>query len=79
MTPEIQSLKDCLASVPDPRKKRGVRFPFVPMLLLALLGLISRQTTLQGIIDHARYHWAVLGQALGFTTAFGVPYSGPQI
>lgn len=75
MTSEIRSLQTCLASIPDPRKKRGVRFPFVPMLLLALVGLLSRQVTMQSIIDHASLHWEVIGSILGFVTAFGVPHA----
>lgn len=75
MSREIQSLRACLKSVPDPRKKRGVRFPFVPMLLLALIGLLSRQVSLQGIIDHAGLHWTILGPGLGFGLEFGVPHA----
>ncbi|GAB4497578.1 MAG: hypothetical protein OHK0052_09420 [Anaerolineales bacterium] len=43
------------------------------MLLLALVGLLSRQVTLQGMIDHASLHWDVLGLALGFVSAFRIP------
>src|SRR5512147_2557231 len=75
MSPEIESLQTCLQSVPDPRKKRGVRFPLVPMLLLGLVGLLARQSTLQSIIDHARLHWSILGPGLGFVLAFGVPHA----
>jgi hypothetical protein len=53
MSPEVQSLQTCLQAVPNPRKKRGARFPFVPMLMLAIIGLMSRQISLQGIMDHA--------------------------
>lgn len=76
MDPELKSLQTCLeAHVTDPRKKRGVRFPFIPMLLLTLVGLLARQTTLQAIIDHATLHWTLLGPALGFTLAFGAPHA----
>lgn len=75
MSSEIQSLQACLASLPDPRKKRGVRFPFASMLLLALVGLLSRQTTLQAIVDHARLHWDTLAPAMGFASAFGAPHA----
>ena len=75
MSPEIESLQTCLQSVPDPRKKRGVRFPLVPMLLLGLVGLLARQSTLQSIIDHAGLHWTILGPALGFVMAFGVSHA----
>ena len=75
MSPEIKGLQTCLQSVPDPRKKRGVRFPLVPMLLLGLVGLLAGQSTLQSIIDHAALHWSILGSALGFVLAFGVPHA----
>lgn len=75
MSPEVQSLQTCLQTVPDPRKKRGVRFPFVPMLMLAIIGLMSRQISLQGIMDHAGLQWEVLGVALGFALKFGVPHA----
>lgn len=75
MSPEIKSLQTCLQSVPDPRKKRGVRFPLVPMLLLGLVGLLAGQSTLQSIIDHAALHWSILGPALGFVLVFGVPHA----
>jgi hypothetical protein len=45
------------------------------MLMLAIIGLVSRQTTLQGIIDHAGLEWTVLGGALGFVLKFGVPHA----
>jgi len=45
------------------------------MLMLALIGLVSRQTTLQGTIDHAHLQWSVLGPTLGFVLKFGVPHA----
>jgi hypothetical protein len=75
MERDVQSLQSCLQSVPDPRKKRGIRFPFVPMLMLTLIGVLSRQVNLQGIIDHAQLHWAILGPGLGFVLGFGVPHA----
>jgi hypothetical protein len=75
MNRDVQSLQSCLQRVPDPRKKRGIRFPLVPMLMLALIGLLSRQVTLQGIIDHATLQWAILGPGLGFVLGFGVPHA----
>jgi predicted transposase YbfD/YdcC len=52
-----------------------VRFPLVSLLLLTLVGLLARQTTMQGIIDHAGLQWAILGPALGFAIVFGVPHA----
>lgn len=75
MSPEIKGLQTCLQSVPDPRKKRGVRFQLAPMLLLGLVGLLAGQNSLQSIIDHAALHWSILGPALGFVMVFGVPHA----
>jgi hypothetical protein len=75
MDPDIKSLQSCLEGITDPRKKRGVRFPLVPMLLVTLVGLLARQISLQAIVDHAALHWAVLGAGLGFSPAFGVPHA----
>lgn len=68
------SLLECVAEVPDPRKRRGVRHPFVGMLVIALIGLISRQVDMQAIVDHFAQHWESLGPILGFKPWFGVPH-----
>jgi hypothetical protein len=74
MDQAVVSLIECLSAVPDPRRRRGVRHPFVGMLVVALLGLIARQTDLQAIIDHFALHWQVLGPRLGFKPWFGIPH-----
>jgi hypothetical protein len=72
---ETLRLKECLSDISDPRQSRGIRFPFVAMLLLAFVGLLARQTNLQAIIDHAALHWDTLGPALGFRLWFDVPHA----
>ena len=73
--PERVSLRDLLMKrITDPRKRRGVRYPFHAVLLLALIGLMARQIDLQAIIDYADEHWASVGPALGFHPWFGVPH-----
>jgi hypothetical protein len=75
LNPEVLNLKECLSSIPDPRRRRGIRHPFVGMLMLALVGLLARQTNLQAIIDHGDGHWDTLGLELGFLPRFGVPHA----
>lgn len=74
MEQEVASLMECLATIPDPRKPRGIRHPFVGMLVIALLGLIARQVDLAAIIDHCAQHWPTLGPRLGFRPWFGIPH-----
>ena len=74
MEQEAMSLIDCLATIPDPRKPRGVRHPFVGMLVIALIGLMARQTDLVAIIDYFAEHWETLGPRLGFKYWFGLPH-----
>lgn len=74
MEQEVASLMECLATIPDPRKPRGVRHPFVGLLALALIGLIARQVDLTAIGDHFGQHWSILGPRLGFKPWFGIPH-----
>jgi hypothetical protein len=71
---EVVSLIECLATIPDPRKPRGVRHPFVGMLVIALIGLMARQVDLVAIIDYFAEHWTTLGPRLGFKPWFGLPH-----
>ena len=59
-------LLDMLAEVPDPRKKKGIRHPFVPMLVLTVVGLLCGQRSYTAIAKWARLH-PDLPRALGFT------------
>ena len=45
-----------LAEVPDPRKKKGIRHPFVPMLVLTVVGLLCGQRSYTAIAKWARLH-----------------------
>ncbi len=73
--PDRVSLRTLLIMhIADPRKRRGVRYPFHALLLLALVGLMAQETDLQAIIDYADEHWASVGPALGFHPWFGVPH-----
>jgi len=74
MDQDALTLMRCLAAIPDPRQPRGVRHPFVGMLTLAIIGLMSRQVDLQAIRDHSAEHWSTLGPELGFSPWFGVPH-----
>ena len=72
---EAKSLRDLIVSrIADPRKRRGVRYPFHALVMLALLGLMAQETDLQAIIDYASEEWPVLAPALGFHPWFGVPH-----
>jgi predicted transposase YbfD/YdcC len=52
---QYTTLMDVLAAVPDPRKARGKRYPWMLLLTLIAAGLASGQQTV-----HAIAHWAVL-------------------
>jgi len=67
MAAPLPSLLDAFAQVNDPRKPRGVRHPFTPILALAFLGLLCRQTDFACLQRWAADHWGVLKGALGFT------------
>lgn len=62
-----ESLFECLAEIPDPRKARGIRHPFQAVLRLTLLGLVSGQTTMAHLVLFGEKHWARLKEPLGFT------------
>src|SRR5689334_7532683 len=66
MAAPLTSLLDALAQIDDPRRPRGVRHPFTPMLALTFLGLLCRQTDFASIQRWAADHWEVLKPALGF-------------
>jgi len=45
------SLRDALARVPDPRARRGVRYPFIELLHLIVCAVISGARTLTMITE----------------------------
>ena len=59
-------LLDMLAEVPDPRKKKGIRHPLVPMLALTVVGLLCGQRSYTAIAKWARLY-PDLRKTLGFT------------
>ncbi|MEI6243093.1 MAG: ISAs1 family transposase [Chlamydiota bacterium] len=63
---EANTLFSYLESIPDPRKKRGVRYHFQSILKLVILGFVSRMVCLEHIVEWAENNWEVLKTALGF-------------
>ena len=54
-----------LRSIPDARMRRGVRFPAWYLLLVSVLGILSRCQSLRDLERFAIRHHAVLTEALG--------------
>jgi hypothetical protein len=54
-----------LRAIPDPRMRRGVRIPSWYLLLVAVLGILSRCQSLRDLERFAKRHHAVLTEALG--------------
>jgi hypothetical protein len=54
-----------LKAIPDARMRRGVRIPAWYLLLVAVLGILSRCESLRDLERFARRHHAVLTDALG--------------
>jgi hypothetical protein len=54
-----------LKAIPDPRMRRGVRIPSWYLLLVAVLGILSRCQSLRDLERFAERHHGVLSEALG--------------
>jgi hypothetical protein len=54
-----------LKAIPDARMRRGVRIPAWYLLLVAVLGILSKCESLRDLERFARRHHAVLTEALG--------------
>ena len=54
-----------LKAIPDARMRRGVRFPAWYLLLVAVLGILSRCQSLRDLERFARRHHGVLTEVLG--------------
>jgi len=54
-----------LRAIPDPRMRRGVRFPGWYLLLVGVLGIVSGCQSLRDLERFAGRHHAVLTQSLG--------------
>ena len=69
--PEIAStatdldLISYLKAIPDARMRRGVRFPAWYLLLVAVLGILSRCQSLRDLERFARRRHTVLTESLG--------------
>ncbi len=61
-----------LRSIPDVRKRRGVRFPSLYLLLVAVLGILSGCQSLRDLERFAIRHHTVLNKALGSAPSSGV-------
>lgn len=62
--PQYSSLLEALAVVPDPRKARGKRYPWLLLLILLAAGLASGQQTARAIAQWIRLHADELKLAL---------------
>src|SRR5947209_17592930 len=60
------SLVECLATVPDPRKPRGLIHPLTAVLSLTVVALLAGQKSLEAIAQFGRDHGKALAFALGF-------------
>jgi len=54
-----------LKAIPDARMRRGVRIPAWYLLLVAVLGILSKCESLRDLERFARRHHAVLTESLG--------------
>jgi hypothetical protein len=63
------SLQDALAAIPDPRSRRGRRFPLVPCLCLVALGILIGRKSIAAILDLHEDYGDGLPLALGFPRA----------
>jgi DDE_Tnp_1-associated/Transposase DDE domain len=61
------SLPDVLATLPDPRSRRGRRHPLAAVLGLVTLGLLLGRKSLDAIAQLGRNYGPPLAHALGFT------------
>jgi len=62
-----QTLFDALERIPDPRRKRGVRHPFQPILRFVIWGFASNLVAVEHMVAYAKGPWKRLGKALGFS------------
>ncbi len=60
------SLIELLGELPDPRDRRGIRYPLVPVLALCLVAILAGHTSLSAISQFGRLRKHRLAHALGF-------------
>jgi hypothetical protein len=61
------SLVEVLATIPDPRDRRGCRHPLTAVLSLTAVALLAGMKSLEAIAQFGRDHGVPLAHALGFT------------
>lgn len=59
-------LFECLQSIPDPRKKRGIRHPFHSTLKFVLLGFACRLVAIEHMVAFFTPIWNQIKEPLGF-------------
>jgi DDE_Tnp_1-associated/Transposase DDE domain len=59
-------LFECLQTIPDPRKKRGVRHPFQSVLQFVLLGFTCRLVAIEHMVAFFDSIWDQIKEPLGF-------------
>jgi predicted transposase YbfD/YdcC len=64
-------LVEALATVPDPRKRRGRRHPLKAVLALSVVAILAGCKSLEAIARFGREHGPALTHALGFTRGEG--------
>jgi hypothetical protein len=64
---ERLSLVEALATVPDPRKRKGTRHPLTAVLSLTAVAILAGCKSLEAVAQFGREHGLPLRHALGFT------------
>ncbi|HKB37333.1 MAG TPA: ISAs1 family transposase [Gemmataceae bacterium] len=64
---ERLSLVEALASVPDPRKRKGTRHPLTAVLSLSVVAVLAGCKSLEAIAQFGKEHGLPFRHALGFT------------
>jgi predicted transposase YbfD/YdcC len=63
--PQYTNLRAALAAVPDPRRRRGQRYPWPALLTLIAAALVSGQQNLRAIAQWVAEHAAEVGPTVG--------------
>jgi len=61
-----KTLLNAFSGLDDPRCRRGVRHPFAGIVVLMLLGMLSRIREMEVLVRWATVHWDQLKDPLGF-------------
>ena len=64
---DLTTLAAVLATVPDLRHRRGIRYPLVPLILIALLAKLSGATRLCALAEWAQLRAAPLARLFGLS------------